>query len=112
MLAAKRVCQSRRWTAEIGYTPRSPDVRFALFSTETDLGDLKATLRHLEAKFGIKLTASIKKGDFLYAAEIDRWLVANVASRKKDESYALSFRLEDIDIVEVALIQETQSPAS
>ncbi len=102
---AKRVAaKGSKWPKEVEYASTLPDRRMELYSVEGDLEELKELLAPFAKTFQVKIPVAIKAGSFLASAEVDRWIIAHIADAAGNP-FALWFRLEDIDTVEIVLLK-------
>ncbi|MGJ5817138.1 hypothetical protein [Paludibaculum fermentans] len=88
-----------------------PDVGRAMVSTEINLVDLSKLLSEIEAKLAKRLPGVVRKAQFLSALAVGQWVYAQV-NTKQGELAQLWFRLEDIDVVEVALTKGAATPVT
>lgn len=109
VIARRVVDRGRKLPAGLVLSNVGPDITGALVSTEIDLADLPKLLSKIEKQLAMKLSATIKKAQFLSALAVDQWVYARV-NDKSDEVAQLWFRLEDIDVVEVALTKGAAAP--
>lgn len=104
-VARRVVARGRALPKGVRYAESGPARSVELFSTEANLEDVKPLVKKIAGQFNLRLPAVVNSGMFLSAAEMNRWLVAELYTT--DENLvSLWFRLEDVDAVEIVLTKK------
>ena len=87
------------------YMEDGPDRHRELFSVEVDIAEVDQALAEFASKFGVKVPSSLSAdSDIWDRAQVGRWMKIAV-NLERNESAELWLRLEDVDVVEIALIR-------
>jgi hypothetical protein len=111
MRAVSRRTEGRRKTLPAGIvaTSSSPDRYQEIFSKEVDLTDTRMLLKDLGRDLALEIPAGILDARFLEALSLNRWVVA-IIKGKGGKTARIWFRLEDTDVVEVAVTEDKLHP--
>lgn len=109
LVARRAVKRGKRLPRGVWYADHLPDRRAEIFSTEVDLEELRPFLAQLAKEIGLEIPAPVRTGRFLDRIDVDRWVVAPTQTTQ-GEPAELWFRLEDVDVVEIAAIRGDATP--
>lgn len=102
VIARRVVDRGKRLASGLLLSDIGPDVTKAIISTEVDLAALPKLFSSIEQQMAKKLPSSIRSTRFLSAIAVDQWVYFEL-NGQDGGSARLWFRLECVDVVEVAL---------
>ena len=105
-LSKRLVAKSTKLPAGMSYVGEAPDRTDELHSAELDVALVADALSTIEKRFGLRLPRAVRSGAFLSAADVNRWMRIRRSTRD-GKTVSLWLRLEDVDVAEAVLIDES-----
>lgn len=93
-----------------GVTYAEPNRSTELYSTEVDIDQTHSLLAQLEEQLNLRLSAAIRKAQFLSRLPVDKWVMTE-SQMSGDRAVQIFFRLEDFSTVEIVVAPANEKPA-